>query len=85
MRISDLNVRLKESQAIASNEFRLRKNTERILHKLPANWRELHDELRALKERERRQKQSYEALKDVNQRAESQLQHLRNLSLQDQA
>ncbi|PNY04817.1 hypothetical protein L195_g001247 [Trifolium pratense] len=85
VRISDLNERLKESQTLASEECRLREETERMLHQLPSNWRELHDELRALKECGRRQKQSYEALKDINERAESQLQHLRNLSLQDQA
>ncbi|MCI82599.1 hypothetical protein A2U01_0103873, partial [Trifolium medium] len=58
--ISDLTRKLKESRALASNECRLREETERLLQNLPADWREL---LRELKDREQRQRQDYEALR----------------------
>ncbi|GAU40821.1 hypothetical protein TSUD_398050, partial [Trifolium subterraneum] len=63
-RILDLTTRLQESQTLASNECRLREESDRIIQNLPTNWKELLIDLRNLKEHERQQRQDFEAMED---------------------
>jgi chromosome segregation ATPase len=85
IRISDLTSMLQESQALATRERDLREDAERILKRFPKDWKGLHEELRSLRESERRQRRRCEALENRNQQLEGQLHHLQDLANQDQA
>jgi chromosome segregation ATPase len=83
--ILDLTALLQESQTLASKEYQLRKEADRKLQNLSANWENLLMDLRDLKEQEERQKQNLEALEDRARHLEGQLHHMMELASRDQA